>query len=63
MRFGNLIDFIAGAIIMRNLQARVARLETKKPLNKRLVKIYWADGTFIGEQWVYYSFQNKKGGP
>ena len=50
MRFGNLIDFNAGAIIMRKLQARVARLETKKPLNKRLVKIYWADGTFIGEQ-------------
>ena len=34
---------------MRNLQARVARLETKKPLRTRVVKIYWADGKFIGE--------------
>jgi hypothetical protein len=49
MRFGNLIDFIAGAIIMRNLQARVSRLETKKPLRTRVMKIYWDDGTFIGE--------------
>ena len=49
MRFGNLINFIAGATNMRKLQARVARLEINKPLKKRDVKIYWADGTFIGE--------------
>ena len=34
---------------MRKLQASVARLEINKPRQKRIVKIYWADGTFIGE--------------
>ena len=34
---------------MHKLKARVARLEINKPLKKRGVKIYWADGTFIGE--------------
>ena len=34
---------------MRNLKARLTRLEAKKPPVKRTVRIYWADGTFVGE--------------
>ena len=34
---------------MRNLKARLQKLESKKPPVKRVVSIYWADGTFVGE--------------
>ena len=37
---------------MRNLRARLSKLEKRIKPKKRLVKIYWADGTFVGEQWV-----------
>ena len=35
--------------MMRNLKARLTKLEAKKPPVKRVVRIYWADGTFVGE--------------
>ena len=35
--------------MMRNLKARLQKLEAKKPPVKRVVRIYWADGTFVGE--------------
>ena len=34
---------------MRNFKARLKKLEAKKPPVKRVVRIYWADGTFVGE--------------
>ena len=34
---------------MRNFKARLQKLEAKKPPDKRIVRIYWADGTFVGE--------------
>jgi hypothetical protein len=34
---------------MRNFKARLRKLEAKKPPVKRVVRIYWADGTFVGE--------------
>ena len=34
---------------MRNFKARLKKLEAKKPLVERIVRIYWADGTFLGE--------------
>ena len=34
---------------MRNFKARLKKLEAKKPLVKRVVRIYWDDGTFVGE--------------
>ena len=34
---------------MRNFKARLKKLEAKKPPVKRIVRIYWADGTFVGE--------------
>jgi hypothetical protein len=34
---------------MRNIKARLKKLEAKKPPVKRIVRIYWGDGTFIGE--------------
>ena len=34
---------------MRNIKARLSRLEVKNPTKKRVVRIYWGDGTFIGE--------------
>jgi len=33
---------------MRNFKARLEKLEAKKPPVKRVVRIYWADGTFLG---------------
>jgi len=35
--------------MIRNLKARLTKLEAKKPSVKRVVRIYWADGTFVGE--------------
>ena len=35
--------------MMRNLKARLQKLEAKKQPVKRIVRIYWADGTFVGE--------------
>ena len=32
---------------MRNFKARLKKLETKKPPLKLVVRIYWADGTFV----------------
>ena len=37
---------------MRNSKARLEKLEEKKPPVKQIERIYWADGTFVGEQWV-----------
>ena len=36
---------------MRNLKARLQKLEAKRPPAKRVVRIYWADGTFVGEMY------------
>ena len=33
---------------MRNFKARLRKLEAKKPPVNRVVRIYWADGTFVG---------------
>ena len=38
---------------MRNFKARLKKLEAKKPPVKRIVRIYWADGTFVGEMSYY----------
>jgi len=35
--------------MMRNFKARLKKIEAKKPPVKRVVRIYWADGTFVGE--------------
>ena len=32
---------------MRNFKARLQKREAKKPPIKRVVRIYWADGTFV----------------
>ena len=37
---------------MRNFKSRLSKLEKRIKPKKQLVRIYWADGTFIGEQWV-----------
>ena len=34
---------------MRYFRARLKKLEATKPPIKRVVRIYWADGTFVGE--------------
>ena len=34
---------------MRNFKARLKKLEAKTPTIKHVVRIYCADGTFIGE--------------
>ena len=34
---------------MRNFKVRLKKLEASKPTVKRVVRIYWADGTFVGE--------------
>ena len=34
---------------MRNLKARLNKLEKEIKPNKNLYKIYWADGTFLGK--------------
>ena len=34
--------------MMRNFKARLRKLEAKKPPVKRIIHIYWADGTFVG---------------
>ena len=39
---GNLING------MRNFKARISKLEKNVKPKKKLYKIYWADGTFIG---------------
>ena len=36
---------------MRNFKARISKLEKHIKLRKKLYKIYWADGTFVGEYW------------
>ena len=36
---------------MRNFKALLKKLEAKKPSVKRVVRIYWADGTFVGEMY------------
>ena len=35
--------------MMRNFKARLKKLEAKKPPVKQIIRIYWADGTFVGE--------------
>ena len=37
---------------MRNFKARISKLEKNIKPRKKLYKIYWADGTFVGEYWV-----------
>ena len=37
---------------MRNLKARLKNLEAKRSPVKRVVRIYWADGTFVGEMYI-----------
>ena len=34
---------------MRNFKARLKKLEAKNPRVEQVVRIYWADGTFVGE--------------
>ena len=34
---------------MRLIYKRLKKLEAKKPPVKRVVRIYWADGTFVSE--------------
>ena len=34
---------------MQGLKIRLQKLEIKKPPVRSIVKIYWADGTFVGE--------------
>jgi hypothetical protein len=34
---------------MHKIKARLIRLEVKNPTKKRIVHIYWGDGTYIGE--------------
>ena len=34
---------------MVNFKARISKLEKNIKTRKKLYKIYWADGTFIGE--------------
>ena len=36
---------------MRNLKARISKLEKDIKPRKKLYKIYWADGIFVGEFW------------
>ena len=36
---------------MRNFKARISKLEKNIKSTKKLSKIYWAVGTFIGEYW------------
>jgi len=36
---------------MRNFKARLKKLEAKKPPVKQIVRIYRADGTFVGEMY------------
>jgi len=35
--------------MMRTFKARLKKLEAKNPPVKQFVRIYWADGTFVGE--------------
>ena len=37
---------------MRNFKARITKLEKNIKPRKKLYKIYWADGTFVGEYWA-----------
>jgi len=37
---------------MRNFKARISKLENNIKPRKKLYKIYWADGTFVGEYWA-----------
>ena len=47
---------------MRNFKARLKKLEAKKPPIKRVVRIYWANGTFVGEMvyWIVIVLKGKK---
>ena len=47
-RVWSLIKFI-NVFSMRNFKARLKKLEAKKPPVKQIIRIYWADGTFVGE--------------
>lgn len=37
---------------MRNFKARIYKLEKRSTPKKNLVRIYWEDGTFVGEHWM-----------
>jgi len=37
---------------MRNFKAKISKLEKNIKPRKKLYKIHWADGTFVGEYWA-----------
>ena len=37
---------------MLNFKARISKLEKNIKPKMKLCKIYWADGTFVGEYWA-----------
>ena len=37
---------------MRIFNARITKLEKNIKPTKKVYKIYWADGTFVGEYWA-----------
>ena len=37
---------------MRSFKARIGKLEKYIKPKKKLYKIYWAGGTFVGEYWA-----------
>ena len=37
---------------MRSFKARITKLEKNIKPTKKVYKIYWADGTFVGEYWA-----------
>ena len=39
---------------MRNFKARRSKLEKNITPRKKLYKIYWADDTFVGENWAEF---------
>ena len=45
-------DFSAWRGLMRNFKAIIIKLEKDIKPRKKLYKIYWADGTFVGEYWA-----------
>ena len=38
--------------LMRSFKARIGKLEKNIKPRKKLYKVYWADGTFVGEYWA-----------
>ena len=38
--------------LIRKFTAKISKLEKNIKSRKKLYKIYWADGTFVGEYWA-----------